>query len=122
MWWIVYSVFISFAAPILIGFWLGNRAHLDFGGVIKGVVLGLIFLVTIFYITEMQIDLYIWKAYMPEKSVSDALGQGWLSNPLWRALHTLIISYVFFLMAYGIRVFLRGRSANITKAAAKMEA
>lgn len=117
MGWIIYSVFISFAAPVLMGFWLGNRSQLDFSGVIKGIVLGLILLVAVFYITELQIDLYMWKAYMSEKSASEALGQGWLTDPLWRALRTLIISYIFFLMAYGIRMFLRGRSANMTKAA-----
>ena len=113
MGWIVYSVFVSFAAPIIIGFWLGNRAHLDFGGIIKGALLGLILLIAIFYVTELLGDLYLWKTYVAEKSTTEALGKDWLVNPFWRALRTLVISYVFFLMTYLIRVFVRGRASKI---------
>ncbi len=112
--WIIYSVFVSFAAPILIGFWLSNRVQLGFVGVITGALLGLIIMIAVLYITELQIDLYMWKAYSPEMAASEKLGADWITQAFWRALRTLIISYVFFLMAYLIRVFFRGRAANIT--------
>lgn len=120
-WWTYYLVFISFAPPILIGFWLGNRTRLEFGGIIKGAVLGMVSLVAIYYISWLLLDLYLWKSYIPEKSAAEALGENWLRDPLMKALNTLIISYVFFLMAYCMRVFSRGRTANIAKAAAEIE-
>jgi len=113
--WTYYIAFTSFALPILIGVWLGNRARLEVGGIIKGAMLGLVFLVAFFYITRLLLDLYLWKTYMPAKSAADALGQSWLIDPLMYAINTLVISYVFFLMAYFIRLFLRGRAANIAK-------
>ena len=113
MGWIFYSVFVSFAAPILLGFWLGNRARINAGGIITGALLGLILLIAIFYATELMGDLYLWKAYVAEKSTTEALGESWLIDPLWRALRTLTISYVFFLLPYLIRVFIRGRALKI---------
>jgi len=113
--WTYYIAFTSFALPILIGVWLGNRARLEVGGIIKGAMLGLVFLVAFFYITRLLLDLYLWKTYMPAKPATDALGQSWLIDPLIYAINTLVISYVFFLMAYFIRLFLRGRAANIAK-------
>jgi len=115
MGWIFYSLFISFAAPILIGFWLANRAQLGYIGVMVGALTGLILMIAILYITELQIDLYMWKVYMPDLSASGALGADWIIQAFGRALRTLTISYVFFLMVFCIRVFLRGRAAQILK-------
>lgn len=112
MLWMYYYVFVSFAAPIGFGFWLANRAELNFNGILKGVVLGLIFMLGILYITELQIDLYIWKVMKSEMSAANALGADWVIQALGRALRTLTIVYAFYLMVYGLRIFARGRAAK----------
>ena len=86
---------------------MGKRARLSDLGVMVSALRGLLFVFVILYINGMQGDFYQWNTYWPTTNAYHMFGPDWAWNSLVRAANPFKLAYLLFLVAFGIRIFVR---------------